>query len=111
MGQMQGLQPPVAVPELTLQVLSAYPFETQKLLLGERLYPLIHAIQPLLAGKITGMLLDSGWGADELLSLINDEAKLKTKVDEAIGVLRNHQQPNPDAHTAQTPAVEQEVAN
>jgi polyadenylate-binding protein len=110
-GPMQGLQPPVAVPELTLHVLSGYPFETQKLLLGERLYPLIHAIQPLLAGKITGMLLDSGWGADELLSLINDENKLKTKVDEAIGVLRNHQPAEVHPALAPPQAVEQEVAN
>jgi len=108
---MPGLQPPQAIPELTLQVLSAYPFETQKLLLGERLYPLIHAIQPHLAGKITGMLLDSGWGADELLSLINDEAKLKNKVEEAINVLRSSSQPEVHSQLAPPPSVEQEVAN
>jgi len=108
---MPGLQPPQAIPELTLQVLSAYPFETQKLLLGERLYPLIHAIQPHLAGTITGMLLDSGWGADELLSLINDEAKLKNKVEEAINVLRSSSQPEVHSQLAPPPSVEQEVAN
>jgi len=58
------------------------------------------------------MLLDSGWGADELLSLINDEAKLKTKVEEAINVLRSSSQPT-EVHSqlAPPPAIEQEVAN
>jgi polyadenylate-binding protein len=75
--------------EITLSQLSQFPPEQQKLLIGERLYPLIAKGQPALAGKITGMFLDpeSGWSIEELFSLINDEEKLHTKIEDAIGVL------------------------
>lgn len=43
---------------LTLQTLSAAPPQQQKQMLGEALYPKIQALQPELAGKITGMLLE-----------------------------------------------------
>ena len=46
--------------------LAAAPPEQQKQLLGERLFPLVANVQPDLAGKITGMLLEmdnsGGWG-------------------------------------------------
>jgi len=77
-------------PDLTLDTLSQFPYEQQKLLLGERLYPLIHKLQPTRAGKITGMLLDSGWSVEDLLGLVNDDEKLLGKVDEAVGVLDRH---------------------
>lgn len=78
--------------ELTLQQLDAYPPDQQKLLLGERLYPLIQKVQSPLAGKITGMLLDSGWSIEELFSLLNDEEKLSVKIEEAVSVLNRAQQ-------------------
>jgi hypothetical protein len=66
--------------------------EQQKLLLGERLYPMIQKSQPQLSGKITGMLLDSGWSIEELFSLLGDEEKLNQKIEEAVGVLKRAQQ-------------------
>uniref|UniRef100_A0A8C3J3J1 PABC domain-containing protein n=1 Tax=Calidris pygmaea TaxID=425635 RepID=A0A8C3J3J1_9CHAR len=41
---------------LTASMLAAAPPQEQKQMIGERLYPLIHALHPSLAGKITGML-------------------------------------------------------
>jgi len=81
--------------ELSLQQLDQYPPEQQKLLLGERLYPLIQKSQPQLAGKITGMLLDSGWSIDELFGLLGDEEKLNGKIEEAVVVLKRAQESDP----------------
>ena len=66
---------------------SADPHE-QKQMLGERLYPLISKNHPEYAGKITGMLLEID-NAD-LLHMLEDEAALKIKTDEAIAVLKAH---------------------
>ena len=43
---------------IDLNVLNAAPVGQQKQMLGEALYPKIHEMQPELAGKITGMLLE-----------------------------------------------------
>ncbi|KAK4654569.1 Protein phosphatase PP2A regulatory subunit B [Podospora pseudocomata] len=56
----------------------------QKQILGESLFPKIQAIQPELAGKITGMLLEME--NQELINLIEDEAALNAKVGEAMNV-------------------------
>ena len=63
----------------------------QKQLLGERLFPLVQAVEPHLAGKITGMLLEMDSG--ELLALLEEPEALNAKVAEARTVL--HQQPQP----------------
>ncbi|KAK6339029.1 Protein phosphatase PP2A regulatory subunit B [Orbilia brochopaga] len=78
-------QPP-APPGATsrLATLSSLPPQQQKQVLGEELYPRIHAINPQLAGKITGMLLEMDNG--ELINLIKDDAALRSKVDEALSV-------------------------
>jgi len=52
---------------LTLQALAAAPPAQQKQMIGEALYPKVQALQPELAGKITGMLLEMD--NSELLSL------------------------------------------
>uniref|UniRef100_A0A3Q3GGG8 Polyadenylate-binding protein n=1 Tax=Kryptolebias marmoratus TaxID=37003 RepID=A0A3Q3GGG8_KRYMA len=74
---------------LTASVLAAAPLMDQKQLLGERLYPLIHALHPNLAGKITGMLLEID--NSELLHMLESPESLNSKVDEAIAVLQAHQ--------------------
>jgi len=86
----QPVRRPTGNDILSLEQLEQYPFETQKILLGEKLYPLIRKKQPEKAGKITGMLLDSGWGIEELYSLIEDEEKLNSKIKDALDVLRNN---------------------
>ncbi|KAJ9253269.1 hypothetical protein DTO207G8_4276 [Paecilomyces variotii] len=88
-GRGQNAPGPVAGAEvapsgLTLATLTAAPPAQQKQMLGEAIYPKIQAQQPELAGKITGMLLEMD--NVELLSLIDDEAALRAKVDEAITV-------------------------
>ena len=77
---------------LTAQLLASASPDQQKNMIGERLYPLIHAVQPELAGKITGMLLEMDNG--ELLHLLEAPDALSSKIQEAINVL--------EAHTAQT---------
>lgn len=92
-GGRRGTQQ-MLMDDITLAQLNQYPHEQQKLLLGERLYPLIQAnpSHGALAGKITGMFLDSGWTTEELLSLIHDEQKLRQKIDNAIEVLQRASQ-------------------
>ncbi|KAL4419334.1 hypothetical protein ABPG77_006022 [Micractinium sp. CCAP 211/92] len=74
--------------QLTAAMLAAAPPEQQKQLLGERLFPLVAAAQPDLAGKITGMLLEMD--NSELLLLLEDASALEAKVDEAVSVLKQH---------------------
>jgi polyadenylate-binding protein len=54
--------------------------------LGEKLYQLISLVQPDLAGKITGMILDSCY-VDEIVQLIENSEMLEAKVVEALQVL------------------------
>jgi len=68
--------------------LAGVPEDRRKNMIGERIYPLIHKLQPQLAGKITGMLLE--FEDEELLGLLKNPAKLKTRVNEAIEVLNAH---------------------
>uniref|UniRef100_A0A3Q1AYN5 Polyadenylate-binding protein n=1 Tax=Amphiprion ocellaris TaxID=80972 RepID=A0A3Q1AYN5_AMPOC len=78
---MTRLQPPAHVqgPEpLTASLLAAAPLRDQKQLLGERLYPMIHALHPNLAGKITGMLLEID--NSELLHMLESPESLNSKV-------------------------------
>ncbi|KAK4158331.1 hypothetical protein C8A00DRAFT_28609 [Chaetomidium leptoderma] len=58
--------------------------QQQKQILGENLFPKIQAIQPELAGKITGMLLEMD--NTELVNLLEDESALVAKVNEAMAV-------------------------
>ncbi len=59
----------------------------QRNILGEVLYPLVQNLQPQLAGKITGMLLEMD--AQEIILLLEDQASLHSKIGEAVSVLKN----------------------
>jgi len=54
-------------------------------MLGEKIFPLIARLQPEMAGKITGMMLEMD--NSELLILLESPEQLKMKVDEALRVL------------------------
>merc|ERR1719472_40881 len=94
MGQQGGsagqmAQPPQMAPqEINAATLAAAPPEQQKQLLGERLFPLIQNVEPHLAGKITGMLLEMDNG--ELLNLLESPDALNAKIMEALSVLQMH---------------------
>jgi polyadenylate-binding protein len=100
-GQMPNMnqppQPPQQMPAqgkapemepLTPAALAAASAEQQKNMIGERLYPLIHRVQPELAGKITGMLLEMD--NSELLHLLESPDALSSKISEALSVLEAH---------------------
>lgn len=57
MGQQTQMQPPPSAPN-SVDAIANAPQAAQKQLLGEALYPKIQRLQPDLAGKITGMLLE-----------------------------------------------------
>lgn len=75
---------------LSAQMLSQAGPGEAKQLLGEKLYPIIQAAQPDLAGKITGMLLEME--NSEILHMLDDDRSLNSKVNEAVAVLQAHQQ-------------------
>ncbi|CAE8652995.1 unnamed protein product, partial [Polarella glacialis] len=62
--------------------LAAAPPAVQKQMIGEMLYPRIAKLQPELAGQLTGMMLELD--NSELLILLESDAQLKGKVDEAL---------------------------
>jgi polyadenylate-binding protein len=74
---------------LTAAALANVSVEAQKNILGERLYPLIAEVQPQLAGKITGMILEMD--NPELLNLLESPEALNDKIVEALHVLEDHQ--------------------
>jgi len=86
---VQQVSPPSEPATLTPAALAAASPEMQKNMIGERLYPLIHASQPELAGKITGMLLEMD--NSELLHLLESPDALGSKIKEALAVLEAHQ--------------------
>merc|ERR1711966_78031 len=85
--QPQGApqQPAQAGAPLNASALAAAPPQVQKQMIGERLYPMIAKIQPELAGKVTGMMLEMD--ISELLMLLESEPQMRHKVNEALQVL------------------------
>merc|ERR1712232_874243 len=88
-GQQPQGQPAAAGPgaPLSASALAAAPPSVQKQMIGEKLYPAIARLQPELAGKITGMMLEMD--NSELLILLESEQQLRIKVDEALRVLEH----------------------
>ncbi|XP_004054321.3 polyadenylate-binding protein 3 [Gorilla gorilla gorilla] len=74
---------------LTASRLASAPPQKQKQMLGERLFPLIQAMHPTLAGKITGMLLEID--NSELLYMLESPESLRSKAGEAVAVLQAHE--------------------
>jgi len=95
MPQQPGQQPvmvpqiPAQPAEVNVKALLAAPEEQKKQMIGEHLFPKIKELQPQLAGKITGMLLEMDNG--ELLHLLESPAALQDKISEALHVLRQHE--------------------
>merc|ERR1719335_299593 len=85
MQQPMQQQPPQAGAPLNASALAAAPPAVQKQMLGEKLYPAIAKLNPEMAGKITGMMLEMD--NSELLMLLESEAQLRSKVTEAVAVL------------------------
>merc|ERR1719335_1751788 len=81
---MMGAQPRPGA-DMTASNLANAPPGMQKQMLGEKIFPLIARMQPEMAGKITGMMLEMD--NSELLILLESPDQLKMKVDEALRVL------------------------
>ncbi|OAA51861.1 poly(A) RNA binding protein [Metarhizium rileyi] len=94
---------------LQAQLAGAQPAQ-QKQILGEIIFPKIQAINSELAGKITGMLLEME--NSELVNLIEDDAALKAKVDEALAVYDEYvkSQVNDGAETGEAKKEEETKA-
>uniref|UniRef100_A0A2K5P8F9 PABP n=1 Tax=Cercocebus atys TaxID=9531 RepID=A0A2K5P8F9_CERAT len=80
---VQGQEP------LTASILASASPQEEKQMLGEWLFPFIQATHSTLAGKITGMLLETD--NSELLHRLESPESLCYKVDEAVAVLQAHQ--------------------
>lgn len=76
-------------PQMNAADLAQATHNDQKQMIGEKLFPEVQNLQPHLAGKITGMLLEID-NAD-LLTLLENRDLLKDKVEEAVCVLTAHQ--------------------
>ncbi|KAK7206071.1 hypothetical protein BZA70DRAFT_123199 [Myxozyma melibiosi] len=87
-----------AAPVITAETIAATAPELQKQLVGEALYPKIEAVQPQLAGKITGMLLEME--IPELLGLLNDDSALSVKINEAVAVYEDFLKNKGEGETA-----------
>ncbi|AQK44642.1 polyadenylate-binding protein 2 [Zea mays] len=98
-----ALSPAAQIGTLTSALANANP-EQQRTILGENLYPLVEQLEPNQAAKVTGMLLEMD--QTEVLHLLESPDALKSKVAEAMDVLRNvaHQQ-NPNLPTSQLAAL------
>lgn len=77
---MQGQEP------LTASMLAQAQPEAQKQMLGDRIFPLIHAMYPDLSNKITGMLLEID--NSELLHMLEHQESLRSRAEEAVAVLQ-----------------------
>eukprot|EP00261_Vitis_vinifera_P030799 XP_019072042.1 PREDICTED: polyadenylate-binding protein 8 [Vitis vinifera] len=73
--------------------------DQQRTMLGESLYPLVDQLEHEMAAKVTGMLLEMD--QTEVLHLLESPEALKSKVAEAMDVLRNVAQQQANSPTEQ----------
>lgn len=83
-----AVMPPQRSSGLTPEMLAKMTPEEAKNALGERLYVKVQTINPELAAKITGMLLEIDM--NEVLNVLDDPTLLRSKVNEAMTVLKQH---------------------
>jgi polyadenylate-binding protein len=88
MQQQQQQQAFISSAALVVIPTSPEQQQQQKHMIGQCIYPLVHNMQPALASKITGMLLELD--NSELLSYMSDQEALSLKVQEAVSVLNAH---------------------
>lgn len=81
---------PFSKPGLSNEMVTSAPPQEQKQMLGELLFPFVHGYIPQHAGKVTGMLLEMA--PDEIMRLLKSPESLKAKIDEAVAVLKQHDQ-------------------
>uniref|UniRef100_A0A2P2MLN2 Polyadenylate-binding protein n=1 Tax=Rhizophora mucronata TaxID=61149 RepID=A0A2P2MLN2_RHIMU len=84
-----ALSQPVPIGALASALANATP-DQQRTMLGENLYPLVEQLEPDASAKVTGMLLEMD--QTEVLHLLESPEALKSKVAEAMEVLRSVQQ-------------------
>jgi len=72
----------------TIKALAAAPDDKKKQIIGEQLFVRIRQIEPSMAGKITGMLLEMD--NSELIALLESPESLNEKIMEAREVLEQH---------------------
>jgi hypothetical protein len=99
MVQQQMIQQPIVQQPMIQQPIVQQPVvqkiskESQQF--GDKLYPLIQAVEPRLAGKITGMLLEGikigNITKEEVEGWMTDNKLLLKKINEALAVLKDHQ--------------------
>jgi polyadenylate-binding protein len=109
MREMPGMMQPMPIGTLATALANANP-EQQRTMLGENLYPLVEQLEHDHAAKVTGMLLEMD--QTEVLHLLESPDALKSKVAEAMEVLRNvaaAQQQQQQASNA--PATADQLAN
>jgi len=82
---MQAQAPPPQGGGINTAALAQAPPAVQKQMIGEKLYPMIAKINPELAGRVTGMMLEME--VSELLMLLESEPQMRSKVNEAMQVL------------------------
>lgn len=111
MGGMAGPGGPrggAAAAALNASMLAAASPEEQKMMLGDRLFPIISSYHPEDGSKITGMLLEMD--NSELLHLLEAPEALRSKVAEAVAVLDQHRQKVSSVEDAGVDAITSQVA-